>query len=957
MQHPLTHPCALLSALAVLGPALASAHALPEYVVQDPAWRLWPNGVVYYELESRPTRKEAPWQSERLPVDAATRRAVQEAMELLQKKTAGNVVFISSNDQPARLKISMMPWDPDQNLCGQASVGYQSGEILQIVDNPSCKTRGVALHELMHSLGFLHENQRYQALMDVERRPAAQEFYADKSDVLDHDSITYNDGLSGERLDRLGSATDTLIVRLRYGLESTGRWFQELSTADVQTLLRYYNSEHTIQGKLSREQRIHPQRQYVQIALQDGNCMQMGARKSVKAGDLIDGRELFAPRCDADLSGQRWAFDADGSVHHLDDPGSCLSVRAALQPHQIVRGRTDSSGGYAVLEACGTNLASQRWLRNGSQLINQAYPHLFLSFAPAQQNMLAWPSHPDLRTHWSMRQETPTSRSQLVAQSRLSAADVPAPGQTDPWSLKIIPWRDDRQHDMVLKNRGRCLSAEPGYQTLQDKDEHFARMRPCDGSAAQRWTLQNGLLASIRFPGHCLANTGLYQPTDDQQPGFAGLQRCNAARRTQQWTLKNIDGAHLTLITARVNPFVKDHFRVLEVRDDGLVQFGYPAGDKTRITWQVERSRAAAPLPAIRETGMRPEREDQAEGTQEGEQIVLLGGNRAQSTRHCLAALGDAGGNFASGEKQLGVRRCDSSATAQRWTLQASGVMRNAAYPALCLGQNKNRIGMSALYSYPQRGLQSTGFAVLQHCETQAPSQRWQWRKTRFHHQNDAKSGGTGDQLMLRDNPKLSLLFNANTQDPPLSIGKPDVANNFMHYRWSHRNGASTTLLAPRAHGAFRLDWITPAGAEAWRRPGPGYIGKNVNMRFDRKWRALRWHSSRQCLTAPAHPGQALVIEDCRSSEASQQWRITDDFKLINLRHASLCVGQRNDKSVLLDCADASARAHWYLNDSNQLESLDYAPLALRRAHDLREVVFDEKDISTGPDHRWQWIE
>lgn len=926
---------------------LAAGHALPQYIVEDQTWQLWPNGVVYYSLESHAAPADGHWWSERRPLDAAARQALDDAMRHMHERTGGALSFIEAPQRPDRLKISLMPWNPDRNLCGQASVGHRDGAILQIADLPGCKTRAVALHELMHTLGFLHENQRFQALMDVGRRERALAYYADKRDTLDHDSITYNDGVQGERLDRLPDATDVLVVRLRYGMAATGRWFQELSKDDVAALKRFYGPAHTIEGKLARARRETPHLEYRQLALAGGRCLAAGARLAQAVSGRGNGRELFAPPCDSDHASQRWAFTPDNRLVNLDYPGLCLGRRSERE--RLGNAAASTEAGFAILETCRPGDPGQGWLREGQALKNRARPELYLGYEPENRNVLAWPRRSGLVTDWSERDQPP-------ARTRREAA-APAAGTTpDPWRLPLEHSTGNDRTLYQLRHRQRCLTAEPGDSRLFDKSEHYARLRTCNSGRSQQWMLRNQLLESLQYPGYCLGNTGLSQPADDARPAFAGLQHCNAARAVQRWTLQGVRGEADTLITARVNPQVPDSARVLTVNGDYVV-FGYPGAARGDYSWQVGRQDA----PQLPPSGDTPQPAPPAGLT--GAQIVLLGGGRALAGEaHCLTALDGMPPGFATGEREVDVRRCGPDLPAQHWTLRQDGSLVNAAHPGLCLGRNRNKRGKLSLSAYPALGYKSTGVAALQPCATNEPSQRWQWRATRFFHQGDDKTRPLGEQLVLRDTPQLSLVLNAREEGPRLAIDRPDPANVTQQFRWRQPALPATGRplpLAPPTAGALPLDWMPGAGS--WQtRPDPRYAGQHRNRRPDGNYRALRWLAGGLCLTAlgPAagdgtHP---LGVAACRPGMAEQQWRFDDGYRLVNRHHPSRCVVRQGQAAVLRDCSAPQTPAHWFFNDSHQIESLDAAPLPLGIGADRRIAVDDGRDGNVAA-VQWIWVE
>ena len=892
--------CAVLS-LGVHG--LANGHAMPTRIAEDQTWRLWPDGVVAYELIDRPLPADGAAIQPQRPVDAAARAALEAAMRQIQQQTGGAIVFVPSTDHPRRVRISLMPDNPDVGFCGLASVGQVAiTGALQIADRAVCKTRAVALHELMHTLGFLHENQRFQAIMDRERRPWARSAYADTRDTVDHDSITYNDGLQGERLDILQAPADVLLVRLRHGLESTGRWFQELSRQDVAAILRYYPPDRMLARQLARAARERPGLAFTRLELASGQCLQTGpARKE-------DGwRELFVTRCDTVSAGQRWALDAQGALHSLPFPGQCVSK---LPPP----GRHADSGGLAILSDCRPGDPRQQWEVRDARLRNRAQPQLQLSYAPVERNVLVWDARDDLVVDWR-RHAAPAWRPAGLPGAEASAAD--------PWRKRLRARRHEADKVFRLQRGGQCLHDAGPDTHRPDPEARRVALAPCGQDRHQLWLLDQGRLVSLAQPAYCLDEAGPHTTSGATQPAYAGLLRCRQGHPAQQWTLQGIDGTDELMITSRRNPLVADDYRLLEAGPDGLLRLGDASAPRARVAWHAIALQAPATRPAVIERSGGPAANGKV--TASGQAIRLLGGDLpVRGAALCLSALPTAHAGFVAGERGIAALRCDGSA-GQQWTLHTDGRLTTPAAPGLCLGRNRARLGQETHGSYRRRAFRHTGLAALQPCRADAPTQQWQWRATRYHHQAE-RAGHSGAQLTLRQAPDLSLIVHGKARGPQIAIGQADIANHFQFFRWHPTHAPAGLAGAPG--GARALEWDRDEAS--WTRDAPGYIGKGVFMTDWQGFEPLRWQHGQRCLGLRPDGAWRLSLSVCRGGAPEQGWRIDAQHRLVNQRHPGLCLLRAQGRPVLGDCTSADALPHWYLNDSRQLDSLDLAPLRLR---------------------------
>ncbi|TDR81426.1 ricin-type beta-trefoil lectin domain protein [Paludibacterium purpuratum] len=957
----------------LFAPSAAWGHAMPHHFVADRTWYLWENGVVYFEFESLASPATRDWNNARLPIvaDKVARQEILDAMNHIQTLTNKQVVFIdetqSKTQHPDRLKISLMPWSVDKNICGKASQGRGQSAFLQIADTPHCKNRALAVHELMHVLGFSHENERINMLMDKARTQQAQQYYADNSIALDFDSITYSVVQTPERLDKQRDPMDVLRVRMRQGLMATGNKFQELSKLDQEAIKKYYAPDETIQRKLTRAGRP-----YQQWAMPGGRCLAAGPLNMKESGlKEENGRRLHAAHCNAEYATQRWALLDDGSVHNLAAPTLCLS---GIVPTQD-----------ASLERCNSSDPKQRWRREGGQIVNQTNPQLQLSYHADSQRFFAWPVDQRFQAQWQPLSHMPTERKLLEAQA-IAAANVQDRSvqkpSADPWSYPVRKIQDDAAHLYVFKNRQQCLTAEPGDAHLLVTSEHYARLRPCNAASTQQWLLRQGQIVSNHYRDYCLGNISLAKRADDEYPIYAGLQRCDQRRRPQKWELLWVGQDHRSndlevYIASRINPIVRDDFRVLEAAH-GFPYFGYTRADRSSYTWLAARTPAGAtPLPLPQQIG--------ATGIAQVErpierQIVLQGGvfhydahRKEYSAPRCLSVLDETPWSFAAGEKRVDVRECASRDKAQRWTLNPDATLVNDAFPGFCLGRNRNKLGQASLYNAPGLGYKSTGYAALQPCRPEEPSQRWAWYSTRkcnvgknnqrICEQKDERANDGGDQLLLRDNPKLSLRFHARSNaGQSVSIGVANPSDQYESYRWRYQQPAGTTSprkpMAPDDLGARPTDWMA-VQAKRWALHNLQYVGDARNMAPTDQFRALRWRRSSidrisdLCLAAKI-TGQGRIgvdLANCQASAREQRWRFESDLSLRNL-HYQQCLVSSGQSARLEDCGLPGSNKHWLFDGANQLANLDWAPNRLA-VNNKQQVEIDDKH-PVGHD-TWHW--
>ncbi|BEV73472.1 hypothetical protein THUN1379_29540 [Paludibacterium sp. THUN1379] len=901
-------------------PALGWSHAMPTAIAEDQTWRLWPDGVVYYELIEQASHSDPAQSETRRPLDAAARQVLLEAMQHIRQRTAEAVVFVPSTDHPQRVRMSLMPDHPDQHLCGIASVGYHSHATLQLTDRSDCKTRAVALHELMHTLGFLHENQRFQAIMDHERRPWARGFYADTREQVDHDSITYNDGVQGERLDQQRQPHDILLVRLRHGSDATGRWFQELSTQDVASIRQYYRPEQTLAGQLARAARERPDLTFQRLSIEQGQCLQTGAIPGNQTVGQHRWRELFVARCDELSPGQRWAFDRHGALHSLPYPDHCV-MRLAETAHDA------RAGSHAALVRCRPGEPAQQWQQRSGQLVSQAQPHLSLQFDPQRRNVLVWGQDERLRSQWqALAVTTPGARPVVAAQA----------AAFDPWQFTLNRQPHLGESVLRLRQGEYCLGSAAGATSTTIP----LSMQRCDTRRSLQWQLIRGRLGNVAHPGWCLDSSG--EPA--RPSAMPVLQPCREGRRPQRWTIQSITGSAQQVLSTSFNALLSEDLHLLATSPDRQLFFARPRAPGLRSGWQIEPfGQQPAPAPRATEPGPTPHSLPDAAGRM----IPLLGGASARQTaKQCLQILAGRPPGFDPQERGVGIADCDPGKPLQRWSLLDNGQLRSPALPGLCLGRNRARLGQERHHSYLQRGFRLTGYAAMQPCQDQAPDQQWHWRTPRYGHLG---GGEAGAQLTLRDSPDLSLIVDGKAQGPQLRIGQADVADLFQFYRWQPTRAP---IAMPNALGGIRaLEWASPG--QRWGQDAPGYRGQGFNMAGARPFRPLRWHDSQQCLSVRAEGVWRVVLATCQPGASEQRWRIDGQYRLINERHAQQCLLRQGNQVLLGDCRDKQALRHWFHNDSHQLDSLDQAPLRLRRSAQ-GDVVLDPQGYS-GFASRWYW--
>ncbi|GFQ97677.1 zinc metalloproteinase nas-15 [Trichonephila clavata] len=101
-------------------------------------WLKWPNGVVPYTLDEIYSESE--------------KQLIRSAMDEFEKRTC--IKWIEKTDEDNYVEIySEMGCYSDLGRTG----GVQSLSL----ESPDCMEKGVIMHELMHALGFLHEQSRF----------------------------------------------------------------------------------------------------------------------------------------------------------------------------------------------------------------------------------------------------------------------------------------------------------------------------------------------------------------------------------------------------------------------------------------------------------------------------------------------------------------------------------------------------------------------------------------------------------------------------------------------------------------------------------------------------------------------------------------------------------------------------------------------------------------------------
>ncbi|XP_035225434.1 zinc metalloproteinase nas-4-like [Stegodyphus dumicola] len=97
----------------------------------------WPNGVVYYTLDDIYTESD--------------KEVIRSAIEEFEKQTC--IKWVERTDEDDYVEIY------NEQGCF-SELGRMGGVQSMSLESPSCMKKGVIMHEMMHALGFLHEQSR-----------------------------------------------------------------------------------------------------------------------------------------------------------------------------------------------------------------------------------------------------------------------------------------------------------------------------------------------------------------------------------------------------------------------------------------------------------------------------------------------------------------------------------------------------------------------------------------------------------------------------------------------------------------------------------------------------------------------------------------------------------------------------------------------------------------------------
>jgi hypothetical protein len=277
----------------------------------------WPDNTVYYQFEQ---------------VSPAARKAVLDAIKLLEKKTA--LHFVPRIDQPNFIRIKSYT-DPQGVSCGRSIIGMQlnsaNGQELRINDLDFCLNGRTALHELMHALGFEHEHLR-----------------ADRDRY-----ITYNAGMP--------AAIATLVSQRPYDVTSIMHYSPAsyaIRPIDPGIPLSSVGGKTLSSGDIAVLNRLYPQDPWESSGA--GNPMRMAHYANGNMA-CLDGGGVTT--CKSDQPTQRWLLDA-GRLVFAADPDQCLTVAEAEE--DVYLARCDGSD-------------RQRWRKWGTYWLNKTKNNQALS--------------------------------------------------------------------------------------------------------------------------------------------------------------------------------------------------------------------------------------------------------------------------------------------------------------------------------------------------------------------------------------------------------------------------------------------------------------------------------------------------------------------------------------------------------------------------------------------------
>jgi hypothetical protein len=310
--------------------------------------RFWPSNTIPYTLTQ---------------ANAATRIAFLAAIAEIHDKT--QVRFVPRTQQRDYVRVESIAG----NQC-KAMTGYAGGaQLLQISASPQCASRSGLLHELVHTLGFVHEhnrpdrdqhieilwkNVRQQSRKDLEIEPASL-----MQDAYDYDSVTHyaanvlsinglstllprKPGISSARLGNHSSLSpgDVRMINHAYPAER-----QLIARDSGQCLEARHKTRPTLRllpcslRRPAQFWRYRPDKGLLSNAAYPAYCLSQGLRHN---------RQALSQRCE-DSARQRWLFQ-DGRLINLARGGSAS---------RWVMGHT--SAGDLLLHPLDLNHTQQQW--------------------------------------------------------------------------------------------------------------------------------------------------------------------------------------------------------------------------------------------------------------------------------------------------------------------------------------------------------------------------------------------------------------------------------------------------------------------------------------------------------------------------------------------------------------------------------------------------------------------
>ena len=195
---------------------------------------LWPQGIIYYSFHSS--------------INSITQNVILEAIHEIERQTC--LQF-----QPHRHRTDHIEFTGEGDAC-LSSIGKVGGKQLVRLPDTSvitCRTRGIALHEILHALGVWHEQSRpdrngyVQVLVDNIQSGKERNFNTRSNFEVDYHGERYDYGsIMHYPLDGFSSNNNpTLKVidideYIRQGRPTIGQR-QQLSKSDISQLNRMYN--------------------------------------------------------------------------------------------------------------------------------------------------------------------------------------------------------------------------------------------------------------------------------------------------------------------------------------------------------------------------------------------------------------------------------------------------------------------------------------------------------------------------------------------------------------------------------------------------------------------------------------------------------------------------------------------------------------------------------------------